>query len=35
MHTRGLQEAYEQKRGKNFVGQRLGVTPKSWLTPKS
>ena len=34
MRTRGLREAYEQKRRKKFVGQRLGVTPKSWLTPK-
>ena len=26
-----VREAYEQKRGTNFVGQRLGVTPKSRL----
>ena len=26
--------ACEEKRRKQFVGQRLGVTPKSWLTPK-
>ena len=31
--TRGTQEAFEEKRRKKFVGQRLGVTPKSWLTP--
>ena len=30
-----VQEAYEQKRRKKFVGKRLGVTPKSWLTPNS
>ena len=27
-------EAHEEKRRKKFVGQRLGVTPKSWSTPK-
>ena len=27
-------EALDEKRRKKFVGQRLGVTPKSWLTPK-
>ena len=26
---------HEEKRRKKFVGQGLGVTPKSWLTPKS
>ena len=24
-------KAYKEKRRKKFVGQRLGVTPKSWL----
>ena len=30
-----VREAYEEKLGKFFVGQRLVVTPKSCLTPKS
>ena len=34
MRTRGSCETHEEKRRKKFVGQRLGVTPKSWLTPK-
>ena len=34
MHTRGSGKAHEEKRRNKFVGQRLGVTPKSWLTPK-
>ena len=34
MRTRGSCKAHEEKRRKKFVGQRLGVTPKSWLTPK-
>ena len=34
MHTRGSREAYEEKQRKQFVGQRLGVTPNRWLTPK-
>ena len=32
MCTRGLCKALEEKK---FVGQRLGVTPKNWLAPKS
>ena len=28
-------EAYEEKRWKKFVGQRMGVTPKSWSTPNA
>ena len=32
MRTRGSCKAHEEKRKKKFVGQRLGVTPKSWLT---
>ena len=32
MRARGTREAYKEKRRKKFVGQRLGVTPKSWLT---
>ena len=35
MHTRGSCKAHEEKQWKKFVGQRLGVTTKSWLTPKS
>ena len=31
---RGTQEAYKEKQRKKFVGQRLRVTPNSWLTPK-
>ena len=36
MHTRNSRKAHKEKRRKIFVGQRLGVTPKSksWLTPK-
>ena len=34
MCRRGTQEAYREKRSKKFVGQRLRLTPKSWLTPK-
>ena len=34
MRKRGSRKAREEKRKKKFVGQRLGVTPKSWLTPK-
>ena len=33
--ARGTREVYEEKQRKKFVGQRLGVTLKSWLTPKS
>ena len=32
MRLRGMQEAYKEKWRKKFVGQRLGVTPKSCLT---
>ena len=35
MHTRGSCKDHEEKRRKKFVGQPLGMTPKSWLTPKS
>ena len=35
MRTRGSCKAHEEKWGKKFVGQQLGVTPKSWLAPKS
>ena len=34
LHMRGTREAYKEKQRKKFVGQGLGVTPKSWLTPK-
>ena len=34
MRTRGSCKAHEEKQRKQFVGQRLGVIPKSWLTPK-
>ena len=27
--------AHKEKRKKSFVGQQLGVTPKSWSTPNS
>ena len=33
--TRGSCKTHEEKQRKKFVGQRLGVSPKSWLTPKS
>ena len=29
-----LTKKNKEKRSKKFVGQRLGVTPNSWLTPK-
>ena len=32
MHTKDTWEAYEEKWRKKFVGQQLGVTPKSWST---
>ena len=32
--TREAHEEKQRKTKKKFVGQRLGVTPKSWLTPK-
>ena len=35
--AREVRKAHKEKRRKTkkkFVGQRLGVTPKSWLTPK-
>ena len=32
MRTRGSCKAHEKKRRKKYVGQQLGVTPKSWLT---
>ena len=35
MHTRYSRKAQKEKGRKKFGGQRLGVTPKSWLTPKS
>ena len=31
---RGSCKTHEEKQRKNFVGQPLGVSPKSWLTPK-
>ena len=34
MHRRSSRKAHEEKQRKKFVGQSLGVTPKSWLTPK-
>ena len=34
MRTRGSCKAREEKWREKFVGQKLGVTPKSWLTPK-
>ena len=34
MRTRGSCKASEEKWRKKFVGQQLGVTPRSWLTPK-
>ena len=34
MLTRGSCKAHGEKWRKKFVGQRLGVTLKSWLTPK-
>ena len=34
MRTRGTRDAYKEKRRKKFIGQWLGVPPKSWLTPK-
>ena len=37
MRTRGSRKTHKEqrrKKKKKFVGQRLGVTPKSWLTPK-
>ena len=35
MHTRGSCKGHERKRRKKIVGQRFGVTPRSWLSPKS
>ena len=35
MQTRGSRKVHEEKGRKKFVGQQLGLTPKSWLTPKS
>ena len=34
MPMRGSCKAHEEKQRKKFVGQQLGVTPRSWLTPK-
>ena len=34
-HTRGLRRGLQRKTKKKVVGQQLGVTPKSWLTPKA
>ena len=34
MRTRGSCETHEEKRRKKFVGQPMGVTPKSWWKPK-
>ena len=33
--TRGSCKTHEEKQRKKFVGQRLEVSPKSWLTPKA